>query len=71
MKRRYRHCRNFENKLEQDQRDRRKQLETAGEEHIPKFFKLKGNGPVDEAEWEFIQGEKVIGIEERKVTGMI
>lgn len=48
----------LKNKLEQDQRDRRKQLETAGEEHIPKFFKLKGNGPVDEAEWEFIQGEK-------------
>ena len=48
----------LKNKLEQDQRNRRKQLETAGEEHIPKFFKLKGNGPVDEAEWEFIQGEK-------------
>ncbi|CAX42208.1 oxysterol-binding protein, putative [Candida dubliniensis CD36] len=48
----------LKNKLEQDQRDRRKELETAGEVHIPKFFKRKGNGPINESEWEFIQGEK-------------
>ncbi|CAI5759424.1 unnamed protein product [Candida verbasci] len=48
----------LKNKLEQDQRVRRKELEDAGKEHEPKFFKFKGNGPVDEGDWEFIQGEK-------------
>lgn len=47
----------LKNKLEQDQRVRRKELEESGTVHVPKFFKQKGNGPVDESEWEFIQGE--------------
>ncbi|KAI5965617.1 OSH3 [Candida pseudojiufengensis] len=48
----------LKNKLEQDQRVRRKQLEESGQEHIPQFFKFVGNGPVDEGKWEFITGEK-------------
>ena len=48
----------LKNKLEQDQRVRRKEMEEAGTVHVPKFFRQKGNGPVDESEWEFIQGEK-------------
>ncbi|RCK62512.1 Oxysterol-binding 3 [Candida viswanathii] len=47
----------LKNKLEQDQRVRRKELEESGGVHTPKFFKPKGSGPVDETEWEFIQGE--------------
>ncbi|CAK9441275.1 uncharacterized protein LODBEIA_P51440 [Lodderomyces beijingensis] len=47
---------NLKNKLEQDQRVRRKQTEDAGQQHTPAFFKFAGNGPVDEGKWEFIQG---------------
>ncbi|KAL6452016.1 OSH3 Oxysterol-binding protein 3 [Candida maltosa Xu316] len=47
----------LKNKLEQDQRVRRKQMEDAGEVHVPKFFKPKTDGPADEVEWELIQGE--------------
>lgn len=49
----------LKNKLEQDQRVRRKQMEENGTEHVPQFFRFVGGNdePVDEGKWEFITGE--------------
>ncbi|CAL1216134.1 unnamed protein product [Candida parapsilosis] len=49
----------LKNKLEQDQRVRRKEMEESGTEHVPQFFQFVGgsNEPVDEGKWEFITGE--------------
>ncbi|RLV96369.1 Oxysterol-binding protein 3 [Spathaspora sp. JA1] len=48
----------LKNKLEQDQRVRRKELEDKNEVHVPKFFRFVGTGEIDEGEWEYIPGEK-------------
>ena len=50
----------LKNKLEQDQRVRRKQMEESGTEHVPQFFRFAGSKgePVDEGPWKFVAGER-------------
>ncbi|ODV81979.1 uncharacterized protein CANTADRAFT_43624 [Suhomyces tanzawaensis NRRL Y-17324] len=44
--------------LEEDQRTRRKDMETAGATHVPQFFKHVGGDEPDSGEWVYIKGEK-------------
>ncbi|KAK6204572.1 Oxysterol-binding protein-domain-containing protein [Scheffersomyces amazonensis] len=44
--------------LEEAQRTRRKELEDAGEDHLPKFFEKIGDGEPDSSEWVYVRGSK-------------
>ncbi|KAK6465254.1 Oxysterol-binding protein-domain-containing protein [Scheffersomyces coipomensis] len=44
--------------LEEAQRGRRKELESSGEEYVPKFFKQIGDDAPDNSEWVYVRGEK-------------
>lgn len=48
----------LKNQLEERQRERRKELEESGKEHVPKFFKHTGGTSPDSGEWVYITGEK-------------
>lgn len=43
--------------LEENQRVRRKEMESAQKEHEPQFFRHVGNGGADTGEWEFLRGD--------------
>lgn len=48
----------LKNQLEERQRERRKELEESGKDHVPKFFKHTGGSSPDSGEWVYITGEK-------------